>query len=128
LGRREEKALGNKGDPRLELVNKFLRTYHGLPYIPRYHANGMTIIITIFYFYVVVKAKELWTFNAPKLGHHVHMVLACLNVARFLLVLGLLCSGHNLESNTMVIGGERKGKLMMLYHKNKSFFFNCHTF
>lgn len=56
-----------------------------------------------------MKAKDLWTFNLPRLGHRVHMVLACLNVARFLLVLGLLCNENNLESNTMVIGGEKKG-------------------
>ncbi len=124
MGRGEEKTIGSKGDPELELVSKFLWTYHGLPYIPRYHANGMTIIITILYFSGVVKAKDLWTFNLPKLGHHVHMVLACLNVVKNLPILGLLCNNHNLESNTMVIGGEREGKLVLLYHKNKSYLFS----
>ncbi len=44
-----------------------------------------------------------------------YMVLACLNVARLLPVLGSLCHEHNLESDTIVIGGQRRGKLVRLY-------------
>lgn len=93
LRRGEEKAPGSEGDPRSA---KLLWTYHGLPYILGYYANGMMVTITVLYFSEVVKAKDLWTFNLSNLEHPVYMVLACLNVARLLPVLGSLCHEHNL--------------------------------
>jgi hypothetical protein len=106
LVERGGKSPGSKFDPKLELVSKLLWTCHGLP-IQGYHANGVMVTITALYFSGVVKVKDLWTFNLLELEHCVDMVLACLNVARLLLVLGLLCHEHNLELDTMVLGDER---------------------
>jgi len=97
------------------MVSKLLWTYHGLPYILGYNANGMMVSSTVLYFSEVVKAKDLWTFNLSNLEHRVYMVLASLNVVRLLPVLDSLCHEHNLESDTIVRGGERQVKLVRLY-------------
>jgi hypothetical protein len=93
-----------------------------------YHANGVMVTITALYFSGVVKVKDLWTFNLLELEHRVDMVLACLNVVRLLLVLGLLCHEHNLELDTMVIGDERQGELVKLYGRSVKKTFNSSDF
>jgi hypothetical protein len=75
----------------------------------------MMVSSTVLYFSEVVKAKDLWTFNLSNLEHRVYMVLASLNVVRLLPVLDSLCHEHNLESDTIVRGGERRVKLVRLY-------------
>jgi hypothetical protein len=86
------------------------------------------VTISALYFSGVVKVKDLWTFNLLEPEHRVDMVLACLNVARLLLVLGLLCHEHNLKSDTMVIGDERQGELVKLYGSSVKKTFNSSDF
>jgi hypothetical protein len=49
LLRAEEKSPYTAGDPRTELLEKLLWTYHGLPYIFAYFARGANVTLTALY-------------------------------------------------------------------------------
>jgi hypothetical protein len=115
-------SLGHKGltsdDPKQELVSKLEWTYKHLPFLMAYYARAT--LVTFCALPVAVDAfgkrtkmcRDLIQFDTSRVEDRLHLVLACINLAKLLKTMETVCEGDN-ELSDMPLIWKGSGKIFV---------------
>ncbi|KAG0603492.1 hypothetical protein M758_10G097900 [Ceratodon purpureus] len=117
LWRGEEKGPTTPGDPRDELLSKLDWTHKHLPFLMAYYTRACLVVFCALHMVVnpsgesQIICKELILFDTSRAADRLELVIACMNLAKLLKTMELVCLRENEESDMPLIRG-RSGKII----------------